>query len=281
MELTIDDMKHPSWIQQALDYVTARRNPDGGYNFCQGVESCAQDTYYALAIFNLLDIPAPNVEATVEWLQRFPADNIYAYYYVAKGLAIRGEQVSDELVNRVVTLRRPHGGYGVTEVGIEAYSEFEATYRATEILRELHVQTDKEPTIQWLLGYLNTDGGFGVSRSNIISTFHAVASLHNLDYPVKKLDSTLGYIRSCEKSRGGFTAVPEVTLPFLEDIHAGVSVLGLMGEECAYPEATRDLVLGMQNSNGGFRRSIMLGLSTFEDTYYALSILKHVPDEGR
>jgi len=269
--------EHPIWVKRVLEYVTARQNPDGGYNFCQGVESGAQDTYYALAIFDLLDFPAPNIEATVRWLREFPADNIYGYFYVAKGLILGGGQVGDMLVSRVLALRRSHGGFGEIDVDVEAYSEFESTYMATEILKGLHVSFDPEPTIQWLLRHLNADGGFGArGYSNLVSMFHAVASLDNLGYSVKQLGNTLHFVRSCEKPRGGFTVVPNVTLPYLQDIYSGVLILNLMGEKCAYPEETKELVLGLQNSNGGFRRSIELGISTFEDTYYALNVLRRL-----
>ena len=270
-------MERPLWVKRVLEYVTIRQNLDGGYNFCQGVESGAQDTYYALAILNLLDASPPSIKATIRWLRGFPAENIYGYFYVAKGLILGGARVDDALVSRVLTLRRPHGGFGETEVDIEAYSEFESTYMATEILKGLHVSFDSEPTIRWLLRHLNADGGFGArGYSNLVSTFHAVASLDNLGYSVKQLGNTLRFVRSCEKPRGGFTVVPNVTLPYLQDVYSGVSILGLMGEKCAYTEETKDLVLGLQNSNGGFRRSIELGISTFEDTYYALSTLRRL-----
>lgn len=261
----------PKWAQQVLQYVKARQNPDGGYIFAQGADSGAQDTYYALAIFSLLRTEPPNPEATIDWLRKFPADNVYSYYYVAKGLALRNRQVDQKILQRVVELRKPHGGYSEIDVNIEAYSEFEATYRATEILRELHVSVDPEPTTQWLLNSMNADGGFGRVCSNLISTFHALSTLYNLRYEIRKLKKTLQFVRSCEKKRGGFTVVPEVSLPFLQEVYAGAAVLRIMDEPLAYPDATAELLLGLQNSNGGFRRSIELGLSTFEDTYYALS----------
>ncbi|MDI9642756.1 MAG: hypothetical protein QFX37_04470 [Archaeoglobales archaeon] len=37
---------------------------------------------------------------------------------------------------------------------------------------------------------------------------------------------------------------------------------------------TAEFVENLQNYNGGFRRSVYGGISTLEDTYYAVSILK-------
>lgn len=215
---------------------------------------------------------------TVKWLRAFQADNIYGYFYIIKGLNLCGEKIDDELVNRVLELRKSHSGFGKVNINIEAYSEFDTTYLATEILRDLNIFLDPEPIIGWLLEHHNSDGGFAAGkRSNLMSTFHAVASLYNLGYPVKELNRTLDFVRSCEKYGGGFTLVPDTTLPYLEDTYAGVIILSLLGQRCTYPDATRKLVSGLQNSNGGFRRSIALGISTFEDTYYALSILKRLP----
>ena len=68
--------------------------------------------------------------------------------------------------------------------------------------------------------------------------------------------------------------MPEVSLPYLEDIYAGASLLDLMGRRPSYPEATREMVLHLQNNNGGFRRSLELGLSGFEETYMVMRILQ-------
>ena len=43
-----------SFQSRIVDYVVNRQNDDGGYTFCQGAESSAQDTYYGLAILRAL-----------------------------------------------------------------------------------------------------------------------------------------------------------------------------------------------------------------------------------
>jgi len=56
-------------VEGVTKYVLNGQNSDGGYTFCPGAESNAQDTYYGLAILKMLNCPFPNVEKTVEWLQ--------------------------------------------------------------------------------------------------------------------------------------------------------------------------------------------------------------------
>ena len=112
-------------------------------------------------------------------------------------------------------------------------------------------------------------------HSNLNSTYHAVASLFNLGYQVKSLKRTLEFVRSCEKLTGGFTVVPSSSFPYMEHIYFGASTLELLGEHLRYPERTAELVLKCQNSNGGFARSD-LGISTFEDTFYAVCILQMI-----
>jgi len=92
------------WVWQVIDYVFNRQNEDGGYTFCQGAESNAQDTYYGLAILDLLGVPFPKVEKTVVWLQSFVPDNLYTRYYVAKALRLCDKdrkEVEDALLRSV------------------------------------------------------------------------------------------------------------------------------------------------------------------------------------
>jgi hypothetical protein len=59
----------------------------------------------------------------------------------------------------------------------------------------------------------------------------------------------------------------------MEHTYYGISTLELLGEHARYPEKTVELVLRCQNPNGGFARSD-LGISTFENTFYALNTLR-------
>jgi hypothetical protein len=264
-----------TWTRDVADYILQRQNEDGGYAFAQGLESNAQDTYYALEILDLLEVNPPHTEQTTKWLREFPARDLYAYYYVTKATRLCREPVDGAIAERVLVLRHADGSFGTVNVDVEAPSEFVSPFMSTELLNMLGVTWDTGKTIDWLLRYQNRDGGFATNdRSNLRSTFHAVTSLRNLGYPIERLGPTLVFVRSCERPRGGFTVVPGNSVPYMEDVYYGVMTLDLLGERCKFPEQTIKHAFGCFNSNGGFRRSVELGISTFEDTYYALTVLR-------
>lgn len=263
-------------VKRIVDYVVKRQNDDGGYAFAQGLDSNAQDTYYGLAILDLLKVPFPRVKKTIEWLHDFAPDSLYSHYYIAKGLKICGEKPHRSLKDFLLSLQISRGEFGTADVYVEVASEFQFISMITELANMVGVEINREKTAAWLLSYQNRDGGFGAhGHSNLNSTYHAVASLFNMGYPVKSLKETVAYVRSCEKPSGGFTVVPRSSIPYMEHIYYGVSTLELLGEHARYPEETAEVVLKCQNSNGGFARSD-LGISTFEDTFYAVSILQMI-----
>jgi hypothetical protein len=264
------------WVEGVIDYVMRRQNEDGGYTFCQGTESNAQDTYYGLAILNLLGTPFPNVKKTVEWLRNFVPDNLYSHYYVAKALKLCGEKPDKNLKKFLISLQSVRGEFGTVNVYAEVASEFLLTFMMTELVNIVGLKIDREKIIGWLLSFKNGDGGFGAhGNSNLNATYHAVASLFNLGYPVKSLKEILEYVRTCEKPYGGFTVIPNISTTFMEHIYYGVSTLNLLGESLRYPKQTAEFILKCQNINGGFARSD-LGISTFEDTFYAVSVLQTI-----
>jgi hypothetical protein len=257
-----------------IEYVVCRQNVDGGYTFCLGTESNAQDTYYGLAILKMLDAPFPNLGQTVNWLREFAPDNLYSHYYVAKALKLCGQEPDKRLKDFLLSSQFSRVEFKAIDVYVEVASEFEAAFMATELANIAGVEVNREKIARWLLGYQNADGGFGAhGYSNLNATYHAAATLYNLGYPVKSLKNTLTYVRSCEKPSGGFTVIPNSSAPYMEHVYYGVMTLNLLGERVAYPKSTIGFILKCQNANGGFARSD-LGISTFEDTFYAVSVLQ-------
>jgi hypothetical protein len=263
------------WVKRVIDYVVNRQNTDGGYTFVQSTESNAQDTYYGLAILDLLKTPFPTAQQTIKWLHEFVPDSVYSHYYIAKALKLCGEDPNKNLRDFLLS-RYSKEEFGTVDVYVEVASEFQVTFMVTELVNIIGVGVDREKTIRWLLSYQNKDGAFGAHKySNLNSTYHAVASLFNLGYSVKSLKKTLEYVRSCEKPTGGFTVIPHSSLPYMEHVYYGVSTLNLLGEYAKYPENVAQFVLSCQRANGGFARTD-LGISTFEDTFFAVDIMRGI-----
>jgi hypothetical protein len=273
-QLRKEQLADPQRVRSVADYVVNRQNDDGGYTFCQGTESNAQDTYYGLAILNLLRIPFPNAEQTKKWLYGFVPDSHYSHYYVAKALRLCGEKPHRSLKHFLLSLEITRGEFGTADVYAEVASEFQVVSMITELANMVGVETNREKTTGWLLSHQNKDGGFGAhGYSSLNSTYYAVASLFSLRHPVRSLRRTLVYVRSCEKPSGGFTVAPSAFTPYMEHVYYGVSTLELLGEQTKYPEKTAQFVLNSQNANDGFARTD-LGISTFEDTFFAVTILQ-------
>jgi len=263
-----------SFVNRITNYVTNRQNEDGGYTFCQFAESNAQDTYYGLAILDSLNSSFPNVEKTVSWLNELRTENIFSTYNVTNALSLCKAKISTVLRKRITSQVSSLECFDPIEGVSELSSEFTTTYMALELANLLNLETKNEALAKWILQSRNKDNGFGSqNHSNINSTYYALASLNLLKILIHDLHETTAFVRKCEKPQGGFTVIPIGTMPYMEHTYYGALSLELLGEKSRYPEKTINFVLECQNRNGGFARSD-LGISTFENTYYAISIMK-------
>jgi hypothetical protein len=263
--------------KNVINYVESRQNTDGGYTFVEENDSNAQDTYYGLAVLNLLGSPFPNVDRTVEWLREFGLGSLYSYYYIGEALSLCGEDLDNRFQEYVVATIAAKRHCESVDVYFEVASEFRATHMVLELANLLGVDP-RNDVAQWLLRYKNRDGGFGAhNHSNINSTYYATASLDLLGFDMKRLQGTLAFLRSCEKPYGGFTVVPDSFAPYMEHTYYGVMALSALGQNCKFPSQTVDFVRRCQNANGGFARAD-LGISTFENTFQAVSIMQKLPE---
>ena len=267
---------NPLLTSRIVDYVVNRQNDDGGYTFCQGAESNAQDTYYALAILHSLNKFFPNVEKTASFIEETRSETIYPIYYVAKAKMLLEKGIDENLKRQLSSILNSKRFFGSTDFTNEASSEFTATYMALELANMLNLNVDQKEVAGWLISFRNGDGGFGArGHSNINSTYYAIASLSLLKTNMKDTYETLKFVRSCEKPHGGFTVIPINFTPYMEHTYCGVMTLDLFGEKSMYPQQTADWILSCQNRNGGFARSD-LGISSMAYTYYAITILQNL-----
>ena len=272
------------WIRVSsiADYVSQRQNADGGYTFAQWSESSAQDTYYAIEILKMLGIQPHRSQTTINFLQKLQHadgsfDSIKVAYYVTRSLKKLGTRPGRGVEEYVLLAQDSvQRSLGSVEVNIEASSDMETLYFSLETLRLLGKPTESGTLPELILNLRNHDGSFGKSGySRMASVYYALASLKLLGYNVNSLEGTLRWVRACENPSGGFARNPKDFDPYLvlEDLYYGLKSLRVLGETCLYPSLNRELIGKFQNGNGGFRRSIFLGISTFEDTFYALSSL--------
>ena len=267
-------------IDGIVDYIRERQNEDGGYSFCRGAESNAEDTYYAIEILRMLEVKPRNMDKTVAFLQglqyqdgRF--DSVKVAYYVTTTLTCLGSKPLKPISKVVRFSEGMIEKWESADVYIEAVSEIENLYLAVEILKTFNSLKNSEDVQKHVLRLQNNDGSFGSERfSRIASTFYALKTLILLGYNVKTLCDVLRWIRRCEVPSGGFVSSPEESSTHMEDTYFGVKALKVLNEIPRYPQKTLKFVAWFQNPNGGFRRSIFLGISDFESTYQAVSVLK-------
>ena len=157
---------------------------------------------------------------------------------------------------------------------LESPSELEVTYLSLELLRLVEHNLSFEKTKDLIMTCQNYNDSFGkYGYSRLGATYHALASLSLLGFDVRTLGRTEEWVRSCEIPGGGFRiSPPEWFDPYfiMDDIYFGVKCLDVLGKTCRFLSQTLDLIAKFQNENGGFRRSIFLGISTFESTYQAI-----------
>ena len=259
---------------KVINYVIVRQNKDGGYCFAQGaLESSSQDTYYGLTILKELDSGFPNPEKTLQFLVENRVDSIYSMYYTAKAQLLLTNTINGRLKKDINSMLKSNIYYG-SKVFFCDTSELATTLMALELANILKIKVKKQKIVDWLLSFQNMDGGFGPrGASNIDSTCYAVACFSKIGKNSNPLEQTLRFIRKCEKPQGGFTVIPMNLTPYMEYSYSGVMSLELLGEKSKYPVQTVNWVLNCQKFTGGFARSD-LGIATFQDTYYAIEILK-------
>ena len=166
-------------------------------------------------------------------------------------------------------------GFGTLDVNIETSSELETTFLALCLLGRVN-KAGSNDLIKFILGRQNRDGSFGKSGySRLASTHYALASLKLIHYEVQSLNGTLKWLRYCELPSGGFTTTPrDTSYLVIDELYHGLNALRCLEKESLYSSQHLQLLSHFQNGNGGFRRSIFLGISTFESTFYALASLE-------
>ena len=268
-------------INGVLDYIDSRRHEDGGYCFVSALDDTnVNDTYYAVKLHELLGIEIPEKEKTIEFLSKAiqPQTAVVAIAMALEGLAVLGaKDVAREKSDIVFTKYSPlEGKFAVGLGGSEEFgtaTPLEATYWVVKAFRAIGVEFsgDEREAIREFVMRFRNGNGYGTKHPSTTMTYQALYTLHTLGYRPPKS----AHFRNCELCGewGGFTEVPYSLPPYLEPTFYAVRGLELQGERPTCPKRHVWFIRQLQNSNGGFRRSLELGISNFQNTYRAVAVV--------
>ncbi|MEM3404252.1 MAG: prenyltransferase/squalene oxidase repeat-containing protein [Nitrososphaeria archaeon] len=292
-------------IPNIVAYIKSRQGEDGGYLFYQYediFESSIDDTYYALASLKLLGEKIPNKNKTLKFLYSKTEDlNLHSAYYWANALYTLQEHLeekskvtalsvlnekankwierlarSDMLDFERINLESNFESQGSsTEISaIELPTQLEQLFKTLDTIKKLGLSIKqpniKDEIIKKVLNFHKPDYGFGLTNSDISSTFYSLTILSMLDYPLTNL-KTWDWILALEDREGGFNVKINSRFRVLEYTCEAVKALKLLGKKPKFIQSHVNFILECQNANGGFRRSIFAGISTLKDTFYAVS----------
>jgi hypothetical protein len=262
--------------KQAINYVMERKCKEGGFCFYRLEEPNASDTYYALYILNLLDnFQDDNTAAYLRNLQNNHGSyqSVYSAFYSIKSLLLLNEEPKDDPRPYIMRHTRV---YNVDALLDEVGSVFERMYYLIDLCTLLKVELDdnaKNNIIGFVLNFQKEDRGFGYASSTLIETSQALAILNWLNYTIDTL-KTEHFIKKCENPIFGFVNVPDTSPSFIEHIYAGALASNIISYKPRYVNQCIKLLRKYQNNNGGFSRAAEGGISTLENTYYAIHSLK-------
>ena len=268
-------------VDAVLRYVEERRHEDGGYCFVSVLnDTNVNDTYYAIKIYKLLDLEFPEKEKTIEFLVSAiqPQTAVVAIAMALEGLALLGaKDMAREKSEIIFTKYNP--AEGKFAVGLGGSEEFgtatplEATYWVTKAFNEIGIKFDssERDVIRTFVMRFRNGNGYGVKQPTTTMTYQALFTLYTLGYRPPKSP----HFRNCELCGdwGGFTEVPYSLPPYLEPTFYATRGLELQNETPTCPRRHVWFIRQLQNPNGGFRRSLELGISNFQNTYRALAVL--------
>lgn len=257
-------------------YVMDRRLAEGGFCFYRLKEPNASDTYYALSVLKILGFEPEDYNTTGYLLGLQDSDGSYESIpmtcYVLKSLLLlkkRPKKNPEKYISKKLdSALNSHGpGYSFMPV----FSKLNYILEIYNLLGLEISSLKKDRLIEYILNYRRKDKGFGHNMSTLFETSQALQILSLLDYHhINDLEIS-DFVRTCEDPIFGFVGVPRTSLAFIEYLYAGCVASEILDKTPRYAEQSIKFIRACQKSNGGFSRSNSGGISTLEDTWYAIN----------
>ncbi|MBI2908769.1 MAG: hypothetical protein HYX92_14095 [Chloroflexi bacterium] len=262
--------------QKILRYIESKRLSDGGYFFAGIEPSSAADTFYAVKTLRLLGARPRDPHGIVSFFRNSDTviNDIGGLFYAVETIKGIGRHITwlREYGEILEKRKNASGGFGtIGEVYVEVTSELQITYQAVAAAQDLRIPLDGQRVRHFILSFRSQDGGFGEGNLSLLpTTYYALAVLHRLNMVGDARDAS-HYLRRRET---------DISASFLEDLFWLAKSLLFLREAPKVPEEWVAFLQDCWRGNGGFCRSRNMGISTFEDTYYAVSVLKLMERTG-
>jgi hypothetical protein len=205
-------------LKKALNFVHEREHYERGFTLYKGVPD-TKNTYYGVKILEMFKEEPNNIKKTINWVQKLQNDRMYGIQGVFYRLNIlnifnKEIKVPDEYIEKLNAKTK--------------FSSQKAAYYYTVISNILKLD-NLNNIADWILSNQNNDGafgsGYGLGRSEIISTYYALESLNYIDPSIiEKKDQINNFAQRCITKEGGFTFIPNIYPPYLEPTYAGVRI---------------------------------------------------------
>lgn len=223
-----------------MEFVRKRRKATGGYGATPRLPATIQDTFQAVAIHLVLgeEPPTPETEpALAEYLARMLAvpwlgiDTTFRLLSTCHicGIGVDGERLRSHLVARLARDTSLAAIYYGSRIAREILGE-EPDFLGPTRSVALPVPCAVEDTARYL--FVKKMGG----------------------QPVVGAEELTGWLLRAQNGDGGFGFFPGTT-SFIENCHAALAALSLLGARPLDPGNARAFILSCQTGRGGFGRS--------------------------
>lgn len=251
-------------LRRAIRFVHDREHDEGGFTLYRGIPD-TKNTYFGIKTLQLFNSEPYNKEKTIKWIRKLQKDRMFGIrgvFYRFNILKMYNQKIH-------VTPDYPQ------RLEIKNYfSSIEIAYYHSYLSKILKLDNLNKIS-DFILSHQNKDYGFGLERSDIISTYYALESLNDINPSlIRGRNRILEFTHNCLNKEGGYTFIPDIYPPYLEPTYAGIRINEILNNRPPNLDKTLDFIRKLQNSNGGFRRSQYMGISELEYTYRALYILK-------
>jgi hypothetical protein len=237
-------------LSKVIQYLKDREKEGGGFSFAPELYPDIEDTYYAIRIFQLLNVDVDqnktaNYLKNIDWREvGFPrALYMLLFIHLSSGIELPRQLID--------SYSRDWSGFGVLDVQyfsdeigkllgqplkplhspspfqFQTNESLQTLRKKLSILLDRDFNFDRQQIIRWVQLSQNGDGGFGFypeTTSYMENTYCALEILSKLGSSPMQIELCRKYILSCQTKSGGFSRAP-ASFPFIEStFHA---VLGL------------------------------------------------------